>query len=93
MYHYPETEAEGAPKKANLLIKDAFSMKKQGFKWKTLINDPTSGARYQVMQMSRPKDLQVSQEAAQRRKMKAKQEPLAVKAAMLMKIDASATAD
>jgi hypothetical protein len=33
-------------------------MDKKGFKWKTLINDQ-SGRRYQVMQMNKPKDLEI----------------------------------
>ena len=40
-------------------IKTALSMNKTGFRWKTLINDPESGTRYQIMQMNRPLMLQV----------------------------------
>lgn len=30
-------------------IKAAIAMEKKGFKWKTLINDPETGKRYQIM--------------------------------------------
>jgi hypothetical protein len=43
-------------------------MNKLGFKWKTLINDPT-GKRFQIMQMNKPKDLVVTDKALKDRKM------------------------
>ena len=40
---------------ADMEIKTALGMQKKGFKWKTLINDPSG--RYQIMQVNKPKDL------------------------------------
>lgn len=37
---------EAGQLKASNEVKEILSMKKQGFKWKTLINDPESGKRY-----------------------------------------------
>lgn len=75
LYHFA-LEAEGQLK-ANAEIKEALVMKKLGFKWKTLINDPETGGRYQVMQMNRPKDLP---KKAQR------QEPITIKSALLLRM-------
>ena len=43
LYHF--TDADGKLQ-ANPDIKEALSMKRQGFKWKTLINDPETGKRF-----------------------------------------------
>jgi hypothetical protein len=60
LYHFrPEGDTTSNPSADND-IKTALGMEKKGFKWKTLINDP-SGKRYQIMQMNKPKDLIVSQ--------------------------------
>lgn len=37
---------------ADIDVKDALS--KNGFKWKTLSNDPVTGKRAQIMQINRP---------------------------------------
>ena len=55
---------------------------KKGFKWKSLINQD-SNKRYQVMQMSKPKELVVSDRIAVNRKMKVQQECIVVKAALI----------
>jgi hypothetical protein len=48
LYHFrPEGDSTGNPGADND-IKTALGMEKKGFKWKTLINDP-SGKRYQIM--------------------------------------------
>jgi hypothetical protein len=58
---------------ADLEIKASLGMNRKGFKWKTLINDPETGSRYQIMQMNKPKDLVIDGEsAALVRKMKYK---------------------
>lgn len=63
-------------------IKTALSMNKTGFRWKTLINDPETGKRFQIMQMNRPLMLQVDPNPIlSSRKMKLHQEPITIKAA------------
>ena len=48
LHHFkPEGDESGNPGTDND-IKAALGMNKKGFRWKTLINDP-SGKRYQVM--------------------------------------------
>lgn len=47
LYHY--TEEEGGTLKASTFIKDALSMQKKGFKWKSIMNDPDTGKRFQIM--------------------------------------------
>lgn len=48
VFHFrPEGDTE-SNLGADLEIKTALGMAKKGFKWKTLINDP-SGNRYQIM--------------------------------------------
>ena len=46
LYHYKDTSEPDAQLKACNEIKDALSMNRQGFKWKTLINDPETGKRF-----------------------------------------------
>lgn len=43
-----------------------------GYKWKTLINDPETGKRFQVMQMNKPKDHVFDPAILEARKMKPK---------------------
>jgi len=38
IHHFKESETEGAKICANPIVKDAFSMQRKGFKWKTMIN-------------------------------------------------------
>lgn len=83
LYHFKDEGSQDQAVKASNEIKEALSMKRAGFKWKTLINDPT-GQRYQIMQMNRPKDLQMNELEAKARKMKVKQEPLVIKAGLLL---------
>ena len=48
-------------------------MNKTGFRWKTLINDPETGKRFQIMQMNKPMMLVVDPEPVlDARKMKFK---------------------
>lgn len=61
---------------ANALVKEALIMKKQGYKWKSMMNE-SDGTRFQIMQMNRPKDMAVNI---------AKQEPLLVKSALLLSL-------
>jgi len=69
VFHFrPEGEPE-SNLGADLEIKTALGMAKKGFKWKTLINDPT-GKRFAIMQMMKPKDLEVSDKVRVSRKMK-----------------------
>jgi len=42
LFHYPH----GEKIQACVAIKDALSMQRKGFKWKTLINDPETGSRF-----------------------------------------------
>jgi hypothetical protein len=85
LHHFrPENDPAGNPGTDNE-IKTALGMAKKGFKWKTLINDPT-GKRYQIMQMSKPKELEVSDAILKERKMKSKQEPLTMKSAMILRL-------
>ena len=84
LYHYKDGD-ETVPK-ANVMIKDALSMKRQGFKWKTLINDPETGHRYQIMQMNKPKDKEFNNKACELRKLKPKQEPVLIKAGLLLRL-------
>ena len=58
-------------------------MDKRGFKWKSLINQGI-GKRYQIMQISKPADLVVSNLVAISRKMKMNQETISVKTALVM---------
>jgi hypothetical protein len=68
LHHFrPEADPSANPGTDND-IKTALGMAKKGFKWKTLINDPT-GKRFQIMQMAKPKDLEVSNAAIIARKM------------------------
>ena len=83
LYHYKENEESVA--KANIDIKEALVMKKQGFKWKTLIND-MSGNRYQIMQMNKPKDFVFDEKALVLRKLKPKQEPITIKGGLMMRL-------
>lgn len=61
LYHY--SEEEGSTLKASTFIKEALSMQKKGFKWKSIMNDPDSGKRFQIMQMMRPKDYALNQQS------------------------------
>ena len=58
LHHYADSEFPSYTLQANSEIKNILMMDKKGFKWKTLINDQ-SGRRYQVMQMNKPKDLEI----------------------------------
>ena len=70
--------------KTNQEIKDSLGMQKKGFKWKTLINYPSTGKRYQIMQMNQPKDLVINKN--NERKLKIKQEPITLKAAVVLRL-------
>ena len=39
-------DKESGNLKANNAIKDALSMQKKGFKWKSIMNDPDTGKRF-----------------------------------------------
>jgi hypothetical protein len=85
VYHFrPEGDTE-SNLGADLEIKTALGMAKKGFKWKTLIND-TTGKRYQIMQMVKPKELEVSDKVRVSRKMRERQEPLIMKSAMVLRL-------
>ena len=72
---------------ADVEIKTALAMNRKGFKWKTLINDPDTGKRFQIMQLNKPADLTVDSEAVVKaRKMKHKQQPLSIKAGMIFRL-------
>lgn len=62
-------------------LKAALIMEKKGFKWKSLINKD-GGSRFQIMQMSKPAGLKVSDRVAASRQMKVHQETIAVKSAL-----------
>lgn len=85
LYHFKEEGNDDSNIKASNEIKDALSMNRLGFKWKTLINDP-SGLRFQIMQMNRPKNLGMNEKEANARKLKLKQEPLTIKAGLLLNL-------
>ena len=64
-----------------------MAMNKKGFKWKTLINDPETAQRYQIMQMSKPADLEVKEgEYVAKRKIKVRQEPVTLKGGIIMRL-------
>jgi len=44
LYHYMDSETGNL--KASTMIKDALSMQKKGFKWKSIMNDPDTGKRF-----------------------------------------------
>ena len=85
LYHFRPENDQSANLSADAEIKGALGMAKKGFKWKTLINDP-SGTRYQIMQMNKPKDLVVSDQAIKDRKMFPRQEPLLLKSALALNL-------
>lgn len=59
---------------ADVEIKTVLAMNRKGFKWKTLINDPDTVKRFQIIQLNKPTDLAVDPESvAKARKMKPKQ--------------------
>tara|TARA_B110000285_G_C15050730_1_gene576838 strand:+ start:172 stop:294 length:123 start_codon:yes stop_codon:yes gene_type:complete len=39
-------DSETGNLKANIMIKEALSMQKKGFKWKSIMNDPDTGKRF-----------------------------------------------
>jgi hypothetical protein len=57
LYHFKDEES--GKLQANQDIKVSLGMEKKGFKWKTMLNDPATGKRYQIMQMNKPKDLEI----------------------------------
>ena len=72
---------------ADTEINAALSMNRKGFKWKTLINDPDTGKRFQIMQLNKPADLYVDPESVVKgRQMKHKQQPLTIKAGMIFRL-------
>lgn len=81
LYHFKD---ESGALKANQDIKVSLGMEKKGFKWKTMLNDPATGKRYQIMQMNKPKDLVV--EPKNDRKLTLKQEPITLKAAVVLRL-------
>ena len=54
-------------------------MEKKGFKWKTMLNDPVTGKRFQIMQMNKPMGVVV--DTKNDRRLTVKQEPITLKAA------------
>ena len=73
LYYYKEENDPSGKLVADNELKAALGMNKKGFKWKTVINDPETGQRYQIMQMNKPKDLVVDTETVTlARKMKFK---------------------
>ena len=79
---------------ADVEIKTALAMNRKGFKWKTLINDPDTGKRFQIMQLNKPADLAVDADSvAKARKMKPKQQPLSIKAGMILRVSKEASRD
>jgi hypothetical protein len=86
IYHFRDKNAPQSSMRADPDIKAAIAMEKKGFKWKTLINDPETGKRYQIMQLNKPKDAQPNNYIENNRKMKLRQEPLSIKAGMLLRI-------
>ena len=87
LYHFKDEES--GTLKANQEIKDSLGMQKKGFKWKTMLNDPATGKRYQIMQMNKPKDLLVI--TTNDRKLTIKQEPITLKAAQVFRLFKDAT--
>lgn len=85
IHHYKATEAADAKFVSSALVKDCFGMQRKGFRWKTVIN-AQDGARYQIMQMSRPADNQFTTKALELRKVRPKQEPIILKAAVLLSL-------
>ena len=64
-----------------------MGMNKKGFKWKTLINDPETAQRYQIMQMNKPTDLHINEgEYVAKRKIKVRQEPITLKGAIILRL-------
>jgi hypothetical protein len=55
LHHFKPENDDSVTMAADMEIKTALGMQKKGFKWKTLIND-SSGTRYQIMQINKPKD-------------------------------------
>lgn len=70
LYHYDDPTTNQM--NANKEIKAMLSMNRKGFKWKTLINDPASDKRYQIMQMNRPPEHKIEDPALKR------EEPLVI---------------
>lgn len=56
LFHFVDQNDPNAKLAADNYLKGVFGMNRRGFKWKTVINDPKTGKRYQVMQMNKPKD-------------------------------------
>ena len=76
LYHFDQPNGQQA---ADADIKAMLQMNKKGFKWKTLLNDPSTNVRYQIMQMMRPIDYKFDLSTM----VINKREPLFVKAAQL----------
>lgn len=66
LYHFKDQNDPNSKLTADNELKTLLGMDRKGFKWKTVINEPESGTRYQVMQMNKPKDLVVDGEAIAR---------------------------
>lgn len=78
LHHFQDTSKPDQDMQADKEIKAILGMNRRGFKWKTLINDPSTGKRYQIMQIVRPADLKDDQGPPP--------EPLILKAAQLYDI-------
>ena len=74
LFHF--NQGEDNKLMANAFVKEALIMKKQGYKWKSMMNE-SDGTRFQIMQMNRPKEMAAHT---------AKQEPLLVKSALLLSL-------
>ena len=62
LYHFlDEADPNAKVQKADSDVKEALIQQKKGYKWKTLINDPSTGKRHQVMEMPRPKEMAAPQ--------------------------------
>ena len=48
LFHMKDEDG-GEKLQSDAELKNALGMNKKGFKWKTLINDPDTGKRYQIM--------------------------------------------
>ena len=82
LYHFKDEES--GKLQANQDIKVSLGMEKKGFKWKTMLNDPATGKRYQIMQMNKPKDLEI--DTKNDRRLTVKQEPITLKAALVLRL-------
>jgi hypothetical protein len=78
LYHFLDKDDPNAKvQKADAEVKEALIQNKKGYKWKTLLNDPATGRRHQVMEMPRPKDMPPPEH---------QKEPLAMKGGLILRV-------